>query len=306
MHCVFHLHSCCSHSFVLIFLQPTVVLPYTCHRSGMISLLLLTLLTSPRVDASLTSEGDNSITELLSNQMDFIMPENRVIGGNETEPNAWPWTVQLVYKNVFQCGGSLINESFVVTAAHCIGIRLPQHYIVLSGGHRRMSGRPHKVIKLFVHPLYNPFFYLYDIALLKIAPEVKLGESAQVIALPKMPPLDFEMCTIAGWGLTETGRGSRLRQARVPIVPFLECIRPIKYWGRIFPGTMLCAGYPKGGIDSCKGDSGGPLMCERDGQWELQGVVSWGEGCGEPGYPGIYARIFPVIPYLNLMMQLNQ
>ncbi|GMS83606.1 hypothetical protein PENTCL1PPCAC_5781 [Pristionchus entomophagus] len=268
-------------------------------------LLLLILLMTHQEGSSLLFDESNPFARALGDNNDFSMVENRVVGGVETEPHSWPWTVQLLYKGGHTCGGALIDQSFVVTAGHCVFSQRPDHYTVLTGGHRSKSGQLHKVLNISVHPLFNVLWPgIFDVAFVKISPKVEFGDRAQAIALPSLPPIDNQMCVVAGWGhLDEDGtRSNILREVQVPIVPAHICNDWHHYRFQIHTPTMVCAGYSHGGRDSCAGDSGGPLMCERGGKWELQGVVSWGEGCGRPGFPGVYARILPALAFIKTMM----
>ena len=108
--------------------------------------------------------------------------------------------------------------------------------------------------------------------------------------------LSGEIATIIGWGkLSEYGKfATTLQEAQVPIVSNETCNDAYNksfFYDNPITSTMLCAGYAQGGTDSCSGDSGGPLMINLDGEWNLAGLVSWGEGCAEPGYYGVYSRI---------------
>ncbi|GMR35922.1 hypothetical protein PMAYCL1PPCAC_06117, partial [Pristionchus mayeri] len=269
-------------------------------------LLVLPLLISSQECGSHFSDDGNPLARILDDQTHLSMEENRLIGGVETEPHAWPWTVQLVYKDKHRCGGALIDRSFIVTAAHCFAkSRLPESYTIYTGGHTSMSGQAHQIQNISIHPFYNALWpSSFDVAVVKITPEVTLGERVQPICLPLLPPPDNKMCVVAGWGLTnENGTKSTiLREVHVPIVPLHVCNNIYHYAGRIHTPTMVCAGYSQGRIDSCTGDSGGPLMCERAGKWELQGVVSWGVGCGRAGHPGVYARILPSLGWIHSTM----
>jgi len=97
----------------------------------------------------------------------------------------------------------------------------------------------------------------------------------------------------------DTGDNTVLRQVVVPIVAWDVCYNYyLELWGGISEHE-ICAGYEEGGKDSCAGDSGGPLVCKQDNKWFLYGVVSWGEGCAVPSYPGVYADVVYFLPWIQ-------
>ncbi|WKX92873.1 hypothetical protein Q1695_010700 [Nippostrongylus brasiliensis] len=239
---------------------------------------------------------------------DFAMEDSRLVGGMETDPHSWPWTVQLTFRGVHKCGGALIDKEFVLTAAHCFSRnRDPTMYRVHVGAHRSGSGRLHFIRNISTHSLFNVVWpSSYDIAVLRIVPAVRLNETNKVrtICLPSLAAPTHQMCIVAGWGMTkEHGqRSDVLREIHIPIVPYALCNNLAHYAGRIHFPSMICAGYTQGVIDSCQGDSGGPLMCSNMGRWEVQGLVSWGIGCGRPGRPGVYSKVHAALPWIQMEM----
>lgn len=239
---------------------------------------------------------------------DYVTLDHRLIGGSETHPHAWPWTVQLLSRlGQHRCGGSLIDANFVLTAAHCFAKdRRPTSYSVRVGGHRSGSGSPHRVTAVSIHPWYNIGFpSSYDFAIMRIHPPVNASTIARPICLPSLPAVENRLCIVTGWGSTIEGSAASaptLREIHVPLLSTLFCSSLPNYVGRIHLPSMLCAGYSYGRIDSCQGDSGGPLMCARDGHWELTGVVSWGIGCARPGMPGVYGNVNAASTWINLEM----
>ncbi|VDL77338.1 unnamed protein product [Nippostrongylus brasiliensis] len=236
------------------------------------------------------------------------MEDSRLVGGMETDPHSWPWTVQLTFRGVHKCGGALIDKEFVLTAAHCFSRnRDPTMYRVHVGAHRSGSGRLHFIRNISTHSLFNVVWpSSYDIAVLRIVPAVRLNETNKVrtICLPSLAAPTHQMCIVAGWGMTkEHGqRSDVLREIHIPIVPYALCNNLAHYAGRIHFPSMICAGYTQGVIDSCQGDSGGPLMCSNMGRWEVQGLVSWGIGCGRPGRPGVYSKVHAALPWIQMEM----
>lgn len=144
---------------------------------------------------------------------------------------------------------------------------------------------------LIPHPDHNSTTYNNDIMLIKLQVPVYLNDFVSIILLPRQDATKPEgmMCRVSGWGNTEISGGqipSTLRTVKLPLVSAKNCNSSESYSGAITEG-MLCAGYTTGGQDACQGDSGGPLVC--DGL--LYGLVSWGKGCANPQFPGVYTAV---------------
>uniref|UniRef100_A0AC35F979 Peptidase S1 domain-containing protein n=1 Tax=Panagrolaimus sp. PS1159 TaxID=55785 RepID=A0AC35F979_9BILA len=245
---------------------------------------------------------------MIMERVDFTPQFHRLVGGMETVPHAWPWTVQITFRDHHHCGAALIHPEIVLTAAHCFGrSKIPTSYRAFVGGHKIYSGTEHIVTKILIHPLYHMFVSsAYDAALIRISPPVNISDPmnyAGTVCMPTLPPPNGQMCVVTGWGYeSETGRRTGvLREIHVPIVPSISCNNPWHYNGKLHLPTMFCAGYSMGKVDSCQGDSGGPLVCYNKPKdiWELQGLVSWGFGCAKPGFPGVYSKVHAFIPWIN-------
>ncbi|XP_075466235.1 plasma kallikrein [Ascaphus truei] len=229
--------------------------------------------------------------------------ENKIVGGKNSSIGEWPWQVSLQLKlNVntkrHTCGGSIVNNQWILTAAHCVDLlRRPQIWNVYGGIVKQSSITPatpfFEVEQIIIHPLYTGSEYGNDIALLKLKTHIPYNDYQQAICLPpkqhsfKIPTF----CWITGWGFTEE-KGSPsnvLQKAEVPLISNEEC--QANYQHHNITNQVLCAGYKHGQIDACKGDSGGPLTCNIDKTWYIFGVTSWGEGCARPGKPGVYTKV---------------
>ncbi|EAW71001.1 hCG1818432, isoform CRA_a, partial [Homo sapiens] len=168
--------------------------------------------------------------------------------------------------------------------------------VTLAEGSRGEQAEEVPVNRILPHPKFDPRTFHNDLALVQLWTPVSPGGSARPVCLPQEPqePPAGTACAIAGWGaLFEDGpEAEAVREARVPLLSTDTCRRALGPGLR--PSTMLCAGYLAGGVDSCQGDSGGPLTCSEPGprpREVLFGVTSWGDGCGEPGKPGVYTRV---------------
>uniref|UniRef100_A0A4W5RFX8 Transmembrane serine protease 15 n=1 Tax=Hucho hucho TaxID=62062 RepID=A0A4W5RFX8_9TELE len=224
----------------------------------------------------------------------------RVVGGTDSRKGAWPWMVSLYWRGRHVCGATLIDNEWLVTAAHCVygkNIHLSNWEAVL-GLHSQDSvdvlpSQTRKVDHIIMNKHYNRRTKDADIAMMHLQTNVNFTDYIQPICLPGSDQ-QFEAgkkCFIAGWG-AEVEQGTEanvLQQAVLPLVSRSECQKLLPEYN--ITARMVCAGYSEGGVDSCQGDSGGPLMCEEDGHWVQVGVISFGVGCGRPQRPGVYALV---------------
>ncbi|KAI5646904.1 trypsin domain-containing protein [Phthorimaea operculella] len=224
---------------------------------------------------------------------------SRILGGVETAVNEFPWIVRLTYFNKFYCGGILINDRYVLTAAHCVKGLMWFMIKVTLGEHDRCNETHRPETRFVVDIVAHNFTYsnfVDDIALLRLNERVNITDTVKPVCLPHSDDNSYVgvKAIAAGWGsIDETKNHScQLLEVELPILSNEEC-RSTKYESAMIAENMLCAGYPKEGKkDTCQGDSGGPLSAERgDKRYELLGIVSWGIGCGRPGYPGVYTRV---------------
>lgn len=228
-----------------------------------------------------------------------------IIGGEEAQSGAWPWMVALVHADnavadLF-CGGSLIDETWVLTAAHCTytstdALLQPDAVDVVIGRHTLSDtdGQRLDVVRIIRHPLYTGNNFDNDIALLELATPA----ASAPISFIDAAMLQFETAArpmmVTGWGTKDDGELSNvLRQVEVPLVARDDCRLSYGIFNDEVTDNMVCAGFKAGGKDSCQGDSGGPLMTfDSDAAiWRQVGIVSWGDGCAQPNFYGVYTRV---------------
>ena len=146
-----------------------------------------------------------------------------------------------------------------------------------------------------------------DIAILKLEKPLKLNKKTKPVCLPSD---DFEpevgsTCFVSGWGTTKEGANKspkKLRYVGVPMVSSEQCNAMYAAYGGITE-NMICAGFEQGGKDSCQGDSGGPFICMENGNPVITGVVSWGIGCAQGDFPGVYAKVTNYLPWIRANME---
>ncbi|WP_158280931.1 serine protease [Promicromonospora sp. AC04] len=220
----------------------------------------------------------------------------QIIGGQPAVEGQYPWLVGLgsagdgtPWERQF-CGGSVITETVVITAAHCVAdVSDPEDLVVFSGSVDLESDELVETAVADVHvseDFNDPIESANDWALLLLDEPVDV----EPITLDQ-DPAEFEVLETAGWGNTGASYPTVAEWVEVPFVDDEACADA--YPGETDSETMLCAGdLANGGVDSCDGDSGGPLMApDEDGGQILVGIVSWGHGCAEAGNPGVYAEV---------------
>jgi hypothetical protein len=240
----------------------------------------------------------------------------RVVNGSETVSGAYPWMTALVYTGMpaedgHFCGGMLIAPDTVLTAAHCVDIftnpelRTAAGVVIGRTDLASQGGISMPVRGAMIHPLYDPYLFSYDFALLRLAAPVDIAP----VQLPSAAELGTlpvgQLLTVLGWGTTDPVYPilpTVLQEAQVPLVSDEECFRSL---GRLFIArSMMCAGTRASSkdvtdqVDAAQGDSGGPLLAHLGGVRKVVGVVSWGFTGRADRFPGVYARVGAALDWI--------
>jgi secreted trypsin-like serine protease len=217
-----------------------------------------------------------------------------IIGGEETTTEENPFVVALTTPDGFQfCGGTIVAPTKVVTAAHCTESSAPADVKVVAGRTVLSSdeGTVAGVTDIWIHPEWDSATLTNDASVLTL--DTPLTQTPLALASPTDTDLYTAGAnsTVYGWGVTESGSPSdHLRKVDVPVVADDAC--GSSYPDEFNAASMACAGLAEGGKDSCQGDSGGPLSgVAADGTRKLIGIVSWGQGCAEANFYGVYGRV---------------
>jgi secreted trypsin-like serine protease len=241
-----------------------------------------------------------------------------VVGGKPVPPGQFRYVADVLIGGSFGCSGTLIAPDWVLTAGHCGSITgslsmglvpdpaaWPASFYTVQLGSAYADGRGgerHAVVRVIVDSDYiatngtgNDVTLLRLDAASRIRPMLIAARRQRPSWRPGVP------ATIAGFGTTSESSSTpppQMRYARVPITADSYCaqaypngLSEVPDDGSFDPATMLCAGYPKGGTDTCEGDSGGPLLVPAGRVYRLVGATSFGKGCAEAGHPGVYARL---------------
>jgi len=229
------------------------------------------------------------------------MAEDRIVGGFEAQENQWPWQVALFIDDAWFCGGALISENYVLTAAHCADGA--SYFDILAGAHKvRESSEPHRVeitsYNGWTHPQWNTQDLSNDLALIELPSPIEMNDYIKPSCMPSAGDTadESELVTCTGWGKPSDSAGGisdvlRMVEDR-PVITNAACN---DVYGIVGPGVFCID--TTGGKGTCNGDSGGPINMKSEvtkagQQWKQAGIVSFGASAGcEVGYPNGFTRV---------------
>ncbi|XP_060536810.1 clotting factor B-like isoform X2 [Cylas formicarius] len=300
--------------------QATTKRPFTFEFSSTAKSNITSLVAISSTARSPVSESTMPVINNFVHPDECGQPESakfRVVGGEESLPGRWPWMAAIFLHGSrrieFWCGGTIISATHILTAAHCTRdsrqrpFSARQFTVRLGDIDLKRDDEPSapvtfKVTDVRAHKQFSRVGFYNDIAILKLDRPARKTKYVIPICLPppELKQEDFagRRTTVVGWGTTFYGgkESTTQRQAVLPIWRNDDCNQA--YFQPI-TASFICAGYSEGGTDACQGDSGGPLMIHWNTRWIQVGVVSFGNKCGEPGYPGVYTRVTEYLDWIQ-------
>ncbi|XP_053123573.1 thrombin-like enzyme elegaxobin-1 [Hemicordylus capensis] len=228
---------------------------------------------------------------------------NRIIGGEECSVDKHPWLSLMFLRDMPMCSAVLLNQDWVITAAHCytsenIEIWLGVHSKEVSTGYEQIRNNKNCCFNTRSQTALPP-----DIMLIQLSSSVDFNEYVTPLALPTSCPSAGAKCEVMGWG------SNTAPQVTYPDVPYCTSVKITsdEKCQAAYPGgvneNMVCAGDKEESKGACKGDSGGPLICNGT----LQGIVSFGNGpCTEPSHPAVYTSVCKNLGWIKTVLAGDQ
>ncbi|XP_047442272.1 duodenase-1-like isoform X2 [Mugil cephalus] len=223
-----------------------------------------------------------------------------IVHGEKAPENSLLYMVSLQNNKSHVCGGFLVTEDFVVTAAHCVDSK-PTHVVLGTHNLKELQSENIEIGQKIIHPSYQNVGKGDDIMLLKLANKTQLNSRVQTIQLPsgEINLEDNEICQVAGWGKTSSN-GPSVDELRVVNVSVINPQKCKKIWHHL-PAKVICAGGYGTNKGFCQGDSGGPLVCKG----KAVGVVSANRNyiCNYPDLPNVYTDISKHLEWINKVVK---
>jgi len=247
--------------------------------------------------------------------------KGRILYGNETNVNEYPWQISMWIDKSHFCGGTLISNQWVVTAAHCVDLQYRNHFsrvTVSLGDHNvkvfdEANNVFRKVLRIVRFPSYDKDYLDGDLALLHLSAPVTISSTISPACLPEDPEETFgnRLAVITGWGYTDETKNLKprpltsdvLREANVYILSPDLCV---KYSPFPITEKMICTFKGPLGVETtCQGDSGGPLVVNQGTKWTVVGATSFGVASCEGPYPSMFARVTEFLDFIYASMVEN-
>ncbi|CAL8128830.1 unnamed protein product [Orchesella dallaii] len=229
----------------------------------------------------------------------------RIIGGQDAQEKELTYQVSIRLNGNHMCGGTIAlfdKTELVITAAHCVDSGITHKYTIVAGELRRSevtgNEQVRNVSSIISHEDYNGWTFAHDIAIILTDKPFNWTEHVRPVELPYPFQQTEGDVIISGWGTTQSGgfHADILQKVQVPIVDDETCKNA--YAAVVILESMLCAGFlGEGGRDTCQGDAGGPVVSVT-GRY-LAGVVSWGNGCADPLYPGVNTELSYYVEWIG-------
>lgn len=231
------------------------------------------------------------------------LPVARIVGGAEVAPKfKYPWMASLQFDGSHACGGTWYTGNAIISAAHCVFGELSDwvalsHRHNLDLGNEEEGGVSYPILGVRPHPHFDRRGGgSNDVSVWYV--EAKASPPGIVLDTGSYSATEDTLLTLIGWGFTQamSSVSPVLLEVNVPVYNSATCK---KAYPTLNTTTQFCAGYPEGRKDACTKDSGGPIFVSSGGSYTLVGVVSFGKGCADRGFPGVYTRISAVAEFIT-------
>ncbi|GAU88613.1 hypothetical protein RvY_01282 [Ramazzottius varieornatus] len=246
----------------------------------------------------------------------------RIVGGQRAFFGQIPWQVSIQAFGTHFCGAAILNDRWIITAAHCASaVQQNQLQLVIGALDitkfdaflQMIPEQRFGADRVILNENFNRRQLLFDIALIRLDGRINFNGQAQPVCLPQQGE-DFvgSMGLISGWGKlgeNDVGSSAQMNFVQLPVMMNRDC--QMMFSNRdppqkvIIRNEWICAGFREGGRDACQGDSGGPMTVFKNGVWELAGIVSGGFGCARANSPGIFTRVASFVDWINQKIAAN-
>ncbi|KAI5097281.1 serine protease 60.2 precursor, partial [Silurus meridionalis] len=223
----------------------------------------------------------------------------KIVGGENAVAGSWPWQVSFQAGGSHFCGGSLINQNWVLSAAHCFQSITAPRITVLLGMASLEGTNPYmqktNATNIIIHQQYDQTTNDNDIALVQLSSSLNFNDYVRPVCLAASNSTlpGGTNVWVTGWGRITVNMSlpspQTLQEMQIPIISNTDCAK--SYGSASITNNMMCAGLPQGGKDACQGDSGSPLVVKFNTTWIQAGIVSFGYSCALPNFPGVYTRV---------------